>query len=53
MRLPDVCSMRYFSIIAIENANESHTHAIPVVLNQVYGAASLATFKGVYEIMNA
>ena len=33
--------------VAIENANASHMHAIPVVLNQVQGTSSIATFKGV------
>ena len=50
MRLSDhwvtfVLRMRYFSIDPFSdwNANASHTHTIPVVLNQVYGAISLAT----------
>ena len=39
--------------VAIENANASHTHTIPVVLNQVYVAGSLVTRKRVYGILNA
>ena len=46
--------MRYFSISPCSdwNANASHVHAISVVLNQVHGASSLATFKGDYMYGN-
>ena len=37
--------------VPIENVNASHKHAIQVVLNQVYGASGLATFKELYEIV--
>ena len=48
-----VCVTFQLVHVATETQSTSHTYAIPVVLNEVYGASSLATFEGVYGIVNA
>ena len=41
-----VCTFAYTFYRSVHVAIEMHAHPMPVVLKQVYGAGSLATFKG-------